>query len=374
MKAPIEALAVDGVIRLPSELDSSTSAPLWRAYGAFSPVPQLYQIDASALTRCTGTGIALMQAIEARIRNAGGICRIEGLPEAIAAQLDSYRRQLEPQTASDAAPEGKVSLPIAAVTELGRQTHHNWRQTLRSIAYIGELTVCLLKVLRRPGLLRWRDFWQVCETAGVNALPVVMLLGFLLGLILAFQSAIPMKMFGAQIYVASLLGISLVRELGPLITAIMLTGRSGSAFAAEIGTMQVNEELDALRTMGLNPLQLLAVPRVLAGILVMPVLTLFANVAGLLGGLIVMRMMGFSFSLYCTQLQHFVSYGDLLGGLAKAMVFGLLVAAVGCLRGLDTGRDAAAVGTATTSSVVSGIILIAVADGLFAVLFYIMGW
>ena len=106
----------------------------------------------------------------------------------------------------------------------------------------------------------------------------------------------------------------------------------------------------------------------------MPVLTLFANVAGLLGGLIVMRMMGFSFSLYCTQLQHFVSYGDLLGGLAKAMVFGLLVAAVGCLRGLDTGRDAAAVGTATTSSVVSGIILIAVADGLFAVLFYIMGW
>lgn len=360
------------VILLPEVLNSQSTSALWRELEGFSPLAQTYRIDASALQRCTGTGIALLRAIEEKIVAAGGRCEWQGVDKAIDQQLRTYQQQIEVSRSDSAKlPSKTTQTPIVTI---GRKIHEACLEAARAVSYIGEVALSLGRIVRRPKLVRWTAFWNICEMAGVNALPVVMLLGFLLGLILAFQSAIPMKMFGAQIYVASLLGIALVRELGPLITAILLTGRSGSAFAAEIGTMQVNEELDALRTMGLDPLLLLAIPRILAGIVVMPILTLFANIAGLFGGLIVMWSMGFSFSLYCNQLRTYVASNDLVGGLVKAMVFGLLVSAVGCLRGLDTGRDAAAVGKSTTSSVVSGIILIAVSDGLFAVLFYAMGW
>jgi phospholipid/cholesterol/gamma-HCH transport system permease protein len=182
-----------------------------------------------------------------------------------------------------------------------------------------------------------------------------------------------MRRFGADIFVANLIGLGMLREMGPLITAIILAGRSGSAFAAELGTMKVREEIDALTTMGLQPVRFLVLPRVLGAVVVTPLLTVFANLFGLIGGAVVMRSLGFPLITYVNQIQSAVTVSDLLGGLVKSLAYGIVVAAIGCLRGLQTKTGASAVGQATTSAVVSGIVLIAIVDGIFAVVFYALG-
>jgi phospholipid/cholesterol/gamma-HCH transport system permease protein len=241
------------------------------------------------------------------------------------------------------------------------------------IAFVGELTVTLIGVLLRPGRLRWKDAFLVAENAGANAFGIIALMSLLFGLILAFQSAIPMERFGAQIFVIDLVSISVVRELGPLITAIILAGRTGSAFAAELGTMKVNEELNALNTMGLEPVRFLVAPRVLAAVFVTPLLVIFANLFAIVGGCLVMHLLGFTLVTSINRLQYSVGLSDIFGGLFKSCFFGLLVAAIGCLRGLQTASGAQAVGISATRAVVSGIFLILLTDGLFAVLFYYLG-
>ena len=211
------------------------------------------------------------------------------------------------------------------------------------------------------------------ERAGVNALPIVCLICFLMGLIMAFQSAIPLKQFAAELFIADLVSVAMLRELGPLMTAILLAGRSGSAFAAEIGTMKVNEEVNALQTMGIDPVRFLAIPRIIASIIVTPLLTLFANFMGLVGGWVVYISLGFPTIVYINQIKSAVTLTDLWGGLFKAGVFGLLVAGIGCFRGMQTSMGASAVGQSTTRAVVSGIVLIVMADGLFSVIYYILG-
>ena len=183
-----------------------------------------------------------------------------------------------------------------------------------------------------------------------------------------------MRRFGAEIFVADFLGIAMFRELGPLMAAILLTARSGSAFAAEIGTMKVNEELDALTTMGLEPVRFLAVPRVLAAMIVVPSLTMITSLAGLVGGAVVFLSLGFPLITYVNRVVDATTATDLIGGLSKSLVLGLIVAVVGCMRGMNTGAGAGAVGESTTGSVVTGITLIAAAEGVFAVVFYVMGW
>jgi phospholipid/cholesterol/gamma-HCH transport system permease protein len=220
--------------------------------------------------------------------------------------------------------------------------------------------------------VRWRDVWVVCEKAGVDALPIVALISFLLGLILAFQSAIPMKKFGAEIFVADLIGLSMVRELGALMTAILLAGRSGAAFAAELGTMRVNQEIDALTTMGLDPVRFLVTTRVIAAVLMTPLLVLFANLVGLMGGALTMQSFGIPFVTFVQEVEGIVSFQDFLAGWVKSFVFALLIAGIGCLRGLQTGAGASAVGDAATRAVVSGIVLIVVVDGVFAVVYFLL--
>src|SRR5262249_52346940 len=156
------------------------------------------------------------------------------------------------------------------------------------VSFIGETTAALTHAMVRPASVRWRDVWQICERAGVDALPIVSLISFLLGMILAFQSAVPMKRFGAEIFVADLLGLAMLRELGPLMTAILLAGRSGAAFAAEIGTMRVNQEVDALTTMGLDPVRFLVTPRIIAALLMTPLLSAYSDLIGVLGGALTM--------------------------------------------------------------------------------------
>ncbi len=241
------------------------------------------------------------------------------------------------------------------------------------ITYTGEITWALLKSLLNPRRIRWTDTFIIAERAGVDALPIVALISFIVGLVMAFQAAIPMRMFGAELYVANLIGISMVRELGPLMTAIVLAGRSSSAFAAEIGTMRINEEIDALTVMGIDPVRFLIVPRVIASTLITPLLTIFSNLMGMLGGALVITSMGYPIVSYYNQIASFVEWNDFAGGLLKCFVFGILIAATGCIRGYQTQSGPSAVGISTTRAVVTGIVLIAVFDGIFSIIYFYLG-
>jgi len=241
------------------------------------------------------------------------------------------------------------------------------------ITFIGEIIWALISSLKNPKTIRWSETFRVAEIAGVDALPIVALISFIVGLVMAFQAAIPMRMFGAEIYVANLIGIATVRELGPLMTAIVLAGRSASAFAAEIGTMKINEELDALTVMGMDPIKFLILPRVIASTFITPLLTIFANLVGILGGAVVIVSLGHPIVAYYNQVVNFVSWQDFTGGIVKCFVFGVLIAGTGCIRGYQTARGPSAVGEATTSAVVSSIVLIAVFDGIFSIIYYYMG-
>jgi phospholipid/cholesterol/gamma-HCH transport system permease protein len=193
-----------------------------------------------------------------------------------------------------------------------------------------------------------------------------------MGMILAFQSAVPMKRFGAEIFVADLIGLAMLRELGPLLTAILLAGRSGAAFAAEIGTMRVNQEVDALTTMGLDPVRFLVTPRLIAALLMTPLLTVFAGLIGLVGGAVTMTSFSIPVVTFLKQVDGAVNLDDFLAGFVKSFVFAVLVAGIGCLRGLQTEAGASAVGDSATRAVVSGIILLVVVDGVFALIYYLL--
>jgi len=324
-------------------------------------------VDAHGLDYCDAAGAALLGALEQRAREAGARFVIEGLRPDLAAVVALVR------PSPGAMGAQRAEQRVGFVARVGRTALELQAGVRELVAFTGELTVVSLRTLRHPGALRLRDAVAIADRAGIGAIPIVTLVGFLLGVILAFQGAIPMRRFGADIFVADLLGISMLRELGALMTAILLTARSGSAFAAEIGTMKVNEELDALSTMGLEPVRFLVVPRVLAALAVVPALTVLTSAAALLGGLFVFVQLGYPPVTFATRVLDAVTMTDVVSGLVKALVFGVLVAAVGCLRGIQTATGAQAVGASTTSAVVSGIVLIAVADGIFAVLFYVLG-
>jgi phospholipid/cholesterol/gamma-HCH transport system permease protein len=213
------------------------------------------------------------------------------------------------------------------------------------------------------------------KVCGAQSLGIVTLVGFLVGLILAFVGAVELRVFGAEIYVANLVGVAMVRELGALMAAFVVAGRTGAAFAAELGTMRVSQELDALATLGIPPMELLVVPRVVALTLMLPLLTIYADFVGLLGGALVgVGTLGLSPALYLQQTAKAVTTVHLWGGLGKAAAYGLLIALGGCLHGLRSGSSAAAVGQAATRAVVTGIVLVIAACGAFAVIFFEMGW
>jgi len=255
----------------------------------------------------------------------------------------------------------------------GRAMYSLCRSFADACGFLGETVSRTFEVLRHPSRFRFRDFMAAFGQCGADGLPVVLSTGFLLGLILAFESAAAMKMFGVEIYSADLLSIALFRELGPLVTAIMLAGRSGSAFAAEIAAMKANEEIDALVTMRLPPVRFLVLPRIAAATAVMPALAAGAELAGLLGGAIVLLAMDIPPSMYWERVADAVSPGDVALGLAKAALFGLLAGLVGCWSGLAAEKTADGVGGAATRAVVGGITAAAVADGVLAAICWLYG-
>lgn len=371
LQSPLQAhYSPDGglVLSIIGSLDSSTTGRAWR--DALQLInrnkPKRLIVDASRLTYCDGAGAALLLELRWRQQERRDRYEIQSLDPAYQALLDLYSRW-------DAQRPEPFVPAESPVEQIGRATVAIWNDIVVLIVFVGQLCEALARALRHPRVVRWKDALLTAELAGVNALPIISLLGFLLGLIMAFQSAIPMRQFGADIYVANLIGLSMLRELGPLLTAIILAGRSGSAFAAELGTMKVSEELDALTTMGLEPVGFLVVPRVIAAVAMTPLLAVFAGLLGLIGGAVVMLSLGFPLVTYVIQVKSAVTVGDLIGGLGKSFVFGIVVAAIGCLRGLQTKSGASAVGESTTRAVVSGLVLITVVDGIFAVIFYYLG-
>lgn len=365
------ALDTDGgglTLAFEGRLDAATTADLWQ--GAVDTVrhsdAKRLVVDASRIDYCDGAGVGLLVELIRVQKAGGGEAEVSGLS-------DQFRSLLDQFNPADFSFERERPHPTSTPEEVGRATFVMVRDLADMATYVGELTVALVHAARHPRSVRWKDAWLVAEAAGVNALPIVSLIGFLVGLIMAFQSAIPMKQFGAEIFVANLVALSMLRELGPLMTAIVLAGRSGSAFAAEIGTMKVNEEINALTTMGLDPVRFLVVTRVLAAVVMTPILVIFANLAGLIGGAVVILSFDYPLITYVNQVIGAVGVGDLMGGLVKAFVFGILVAGVGCMRGLRTGTGARAVGDSTTRAVVSGIVLIALTDGVFSVVYYYLG-
>jgi phospholipid/cholesterol/gamma-HCH transport system permease protein len=225
-----------------------------------------------------------------------------------------------------------------------------------------------------PQKFRWRDCVDEMQQCGAMALPIVSLISFLVGLIMAYQAAVQLRQFGADIYVADLVGLSVVREMGPMMAAIVLAGRTGAAFAATLGNMKANEEIDALSALGISPVDFLVLPRIVALGLMMPLLALYANCVGILGGMIVSAgILQIPPTAYWIETQSIVDLSDVSTGLFKALSFGLLIGLAGCLRGLQAERSAAGVGRAATSAVVTAILLIIVSDAFFAVAFNILG-
>ena len=354
-----------GTLVLSGELDTESTAVAWRSLEHEFAAVKLTRLEVDVRQLASDSaGLALLYHLSRGGMTPGANVTLTGLNPELQNLLRSFSSE-DFQALQEHEPARS-----SFVEDVGKATS-SWVCDLRQqVEFIGEVSLAVIGSLFRPHLMRWKEVFRVFEIAGVNALPVVALLTCLVGLVIAFESAQPLAQFGAQVYVANLLGLIMTRELGPVMAAIMLAGRSGSAFAAELGTMKVNEELNALETMGLSPVQFLIVQRVLAGILLTPVLTVFAMYAGLLGGIPVLLGLGYPLRQVLVQIQTSLHFGDLAEGLSKSIVFGALVASVSCLRGIQTGEGPRAVGESTTRSVVSSILLIIFADAIFASITY----
>jgi len=242
------------------------------------------------------------------------------------------------------------------------------------LSFLGEMTISSVRLFGMKARYRASDLFLLIQQCGAQALPIVTLISFLVGVILAFVGAVQLKQFGAQIYVADLVGIAMMREMGAMMTGIIMAGRTGAAFAAQLGTMKATQEVDALTTAGFSPLEFLVLPRVIALILMMPLLCLYSDFVGVLGGAVIgVGMLDLSWTTYFQETVNAITLSDILGGVFKSSIYGVLIALCGCLRGLQCGNSSSAVGDAATSAVVTGIVAIVVACGSFAVVFYILG-
>jgi phospholipid/cholesterol/gamma-HCH transport system permease protein len=298
-----------------------------------------------------------------RCREANIDLNQEGLPKG-ARRLLSLSRAIPRRAAGS---EAKSPPPLFA--RIGETTLRGVEAVQETLDFMGELVLSGLRLMMGKARIRAADVWLVIQQCGWEALPIVSLISLLVGLILAFMGAVQLRMFGAQIFVADLVGIGMAREMGAVMTGVIMAGRTGAAFAANLGTMQVNEEIDALKTLGVSPIDYLVLPRTVALVLMMPLLCIYSDFMGILGGMIVgVSAFDISAIQYLDQTRQALTITHLSIGVFKSAVFGLIVAFCGCMQGIHCGRSAADVGKATTSAVVIAIVYIVVADGLFAVL------
>jgi phospholipid/cholesterol/gamma-HCH transport system permease protein len=266
----------------------------------------------------------------------------------------------------------ELSLPPKArwLSRVGRQAFEGASQALSLLAFLGASAVAAARSLAHPSRIRWRPILHNLQAAGFDALPITGLLSFLMGVVIAYQGAAQLRRYGANIFVADLVGLAMLRELSPLLTAVIVAGRSGAAYAAQIGTMKVTEEVDALRTVGIVPLELLVLPKIAALAVALPLLTVYGDALGVVGGMLMARSsLGVGFEDFIDRFEHGIQVSDYLVGLGKAPVFAAIIAVVGCFQGFQVSGDAESVGQRTTVSVVQSIFLVIVVDAIFSVVF-----
>ncbi|MDD4928281.1 MAG: MlaE family lipid ABC transporter permease subunit [Gallionella sp.] len=319
--------------------------------------------DCSALTALDTPGALVLNQTVNELRQGGKQVSFSGLRPECSTML---------QLIASCASSPK-SPPVSAPNWLNRAGQRTWRELnniSNMLAFIGETALILLYSLRSPGRIRWRAILHNLQSAGFEALPIVGLLSFLMGLVISYQGADQLQRFGANIFIADLVGLSMLRELSPLLTAIIVAGRSGSAYAAQIGTMKVTEEIDALRTIGITPAELLVLPKLIALVVALPLLTVFSDITGLLGGMIMARSkLDVSFDVFLDRLGDAIQLSSYLTGIGKAPVFAAIIALVGCYQGFQVTGSADSVGRQTTVSVVQAIFLVILSDALFSILF-----
>jgi phospholipid/cholesterol/gamma-HCH transport system permease protein len=348
-------------IVLQGRLTAYTAAPVWRsALDTLRRYPnRSVVVDASGLAYADAVGIALLFDLTRSERPANATVEIRDLAPNLANLLRGYDPAQFVSTVASRPSEGLLE-------RLGRLLAHRIDEAKQVADFAGECTASLARTLARRAQVQWGDMLDFATEAGANAVPIALLIGFLTGVIVAFQMAVVARNYGAVTYVVDGVAIAMLREVGPLMTAIVFAGRTGAAYAAQIGTQKVNEEVNAITTFGLRPVQFLVLPRLVASMLVLPLLSVLADVSGLFGGALVLTTFDISFTEFYTRTVAAVDLSDFVLGLTKAGVFGLAIAAVGCQRGLSTSGGATSVGLSTTSAVVSSIVLIIVIDGVFA--------
>lgn len=356
-------LAIAGELRL-------VDAPqIWRVLRARAERPgEQLDLDLSGATVIDGAVMSLIVAVRGSLNDHGVRSEIVGAPAHLAPIVHLYGGDRP-------VPRIVHELPEPLLARLGAVTLSLGRQVRRMVAFGGEMVVSLGAIARRPAIANWPSLPPLIVRGGFDGIPIVMLLNFLIGFVMAFQSLQQLRLYGADIYVADIVGISVSRELGPLLTAVIVSGRSGAAFAAELGTMRVSEEIDALRTMGFAPIPYLVVPRILALAIVSPVLTLVGDIVGVLGGMFVAATsLDITPHGYFAELQTIIVPSDVWTGLIKSVAFGAVIAFIGCQQGLSAYGSASAVGRATTATVVYSLFTLVIVDTLFTVVFLRFGW
>jgi phospholipid/cholesterol/gamma-HCH transport system permease protein len=319
-------------------------------------------LDGKEIAALDTAGAWVLQALLKRLRDAGAKPELTGWEPRFLKLLELGEAPAAPE------PEGKPR--FAALEALGRRSADGIEQVYAGLSFVGETALIAWHCLRHPAHLRFRPILYNIQTAGSSALPIVGLLAFMVGIVVAYQGADQLRQYGANIFVADLIGLSMVREFAPLMTAIIVAGRSGSAYAAQIGAMKTTEEIDAMRTLGIAPLEMLVLPKLFALVIALPLLTVFADVLGILGGMVMASIkLGVGFNEFLERLAHAVSISSFLIGVSKAPVFAAIIVITGCFQGFRTEGGADSVGRQTTRSVVQAIFLVIVTDALFSVLF-----
>jgi phospholipid/cholesterol/gamma-HCH transport system permease protein len=336
---------------------------------AAAPDLKRLTFDTQALVDWDSSLVAFVAAIGGLCREQGIVCETTGLPAGLLALVAMARG---PAGATEGPADAERSPSV--LSDWGRDLIAMAQGTGELLAFFGEVILATRRLLLGRARFRPAELWLIVQQAGADALPIVSLVSFLVGMILGYIGAQQLAAFGATIYMADLVGLATVIQMGALITAIVLAGRTGAAFAAQLGSMQVNEEIDALRTLGIPPMDFLVLPRLLALVAMTPLLAIYANLLGILGGAFVgITIGGLSPSAYLNATRAAIDWSHIIQGLISATVYGAIVAASGCLRGLQCGRSAAAVGQATTSAVVTAILFIVIAAAVLTVIFDAIG-
>ena len=319
-------------------------------------------LDGSGIQTIDTTGALQLLNVIADLERAGCVVRLINLRDEHQALLDLVKERL--------AVAGTATVPLLPnrLEQLGRQVEFQARRAVAFLAFIGEASASLARLVLHPHRFRWRALFSDMETAGVNALPIIALLGFMMGVVIAYQGGQQLQAYGANIFIVELVSLTMLRELAPLITAIIVAGRTGSSYTAQIGTMQVTEEVDALRTIGIRPMDLLVLPKLVALIIALPLLTVFADALSVFGGMVMAQMLlDVSFQDFLDRFPQVVTPTSFLLGVGKAPVFAAIIALVGCYQGFQVRGGADSVGRQTTVSVVQSIFLVIAADALFSV-------